>query len=263
MSVLLLLVAGCKKVEPAPAELDDLFHWMWGRYDEGTDEELAEALINLDAAVDGATIEDATDGTLTDLTAEEVALVGVDADPSLAAGIFLANAFACDFDQLQEILSFGAQDELYEGIYEAYHRDFTASRDEWLAGAIPLLTYDLTYTSKVLSSTYTAEVDGRIRRVDAIDDELSPFGPFVMQRSVMPEPGAFEEGSDKTMDQDYQLEIYWPRGPDRVVHAYAMWRQADWGSGFDSDEEGVQRILLNNLIAWDGDTEKLCEEGRP
>ena len=75
--------------------------------------------------------------------------------------------------------------------------------------------------------------------------------------------GAFEEGSDKSMDQDYQLEIYWPRGPGRVVHAYAMWRQADWGSGFTSDDEGVQRILLNNLIAWDDDTEKLCEEGRP
>ena len=42
-----------------------------------------------------------------------------------------------------------------------------------------------------------------------------------------------------------------------------MWRQADFGGGFDSEDEGSQRLLLNELIAWDDDTEKLCEEGRP
>lgn len=259
---LLALAPGCKKVEAAPAELDALFHWFWARADEGDDETLAGGLVNLHRAVDGGALDEPFDGTVTDLEQADADLVGVDADPTLAAGIFLVNPFPCGWDQLEQILSFGAQDQLYTGIYESYRRDFTVSRDAWLAGDEPVLRYDLAYTSKVLSSEYTAEIDGSIRRVPDLG-EATPHGRFLVQRSVMPEPGVFEEGSNKTMDQDYQLEVFWSPRPGQVVHAYAMWRQADWGAGFDSDNESAQRILLNNLLDWDADTVKLCEEGRP
>lgn len=258
-----LSMSGCKKVEPAPAALDDLFHFYWQRIDGGTDEELAEALVNLHAAIDGDTLEDPVDGTVSDLTRAEADLVGVPADPSLAAGIFLANTFACDWGQLEEILSYGEQDELYEGVYNHYTRTFAADRDAWLAGQPDRLEYVLTYESVVLSSTYNASADGTLRRVDRPDPEWSPFGTFLVQRSVMPEPGAFEEGSSKSMDQDYQLEVYWSPEDGRILHAYAMWRQADWGAGIDSDSETAQRVLLNNLVAWDQDTESLCADGRP
>jgi hypothetical protein len=256
-------LTGCRKVEPAPAELDDLFHWFWGQLDEADDEVLAEGLVNLHAAVDGDRIEEATDGTVSDLTDAEARLVGVDADPSLAAGIFLVNTFPCAWGQLEEILSFGEQDELYEGIYHSYSRDFSVDRDAWLRGDPDRLEYVLSYESDVLGSTYTASSDGTIRRVEDLDTEVAPFGTFLVQRSVMPEPGSFEEGSNKTMDQDYQLEIYWSPKKGTILHAYAMWRQADWGSGFDSDSATAQRVLLNNLVAWDRDTAALCEEGRP
>lgn len=258
-----LSLSGCRKVEPAPAALDDLFHWFWQEVDDGDDETLAGGLANLHAAVDGNRVEEPSDGTVSDLTAAEARQVGVDADPTLAAGIFLVNTFDCDWGQLEEILSYGDQDELYEGVYHSYGRDFSVDRDAWLTGDPDRLEYVLTYESDVLGSTYTASSNGTIRRVEDVDPELNPLGTFLVQRSVMPEPGSFEEGSNKTMDQDYQLEIYWSSKKGRILHAYAMWRQADWGSGFDSDNATAQRILLNNLVSWDQDTADLCAEGRP
>ncbi|MCA9489277.1 MAG: hypothetical protein KC621_05125 [Myxococcales bacterium] len=267
MLLLLPLLDGCKKVEPAPAEIDDLFHWMWTQVDEGEDAEIVEGLVNLDLAVDGAGLEDPMDGSLTVLSTEEAELVGVtDRDPALAAGIFLANTFPCDFDQLEQILSYGPQDELYTGVYKSYSRDYATNRDDWLAGDVPRLEYTLDYTATVITSQYSAHMDGLIRRVADFEELDVPSGPFLLQRSVMPHPGQFgDDGESKgrSMDQDYQLEIYWPHGGDRVLHAYAMWRQADWGAGFDSNDSGVQRTLLNSLIDWDKDTAKLCEEGRP
>ena len=64
------------------------------------------------------------------------------------------------------------------------------------------------------------------------------------------------------MNQDYQLELYWTLGRARV-HAYGMWRQADFGSGFDMEGESASGTLLNNLLDWDDDTAALCAEGRP
>lgn len=263
MAWLLLSIVGCKKVEPAPAELEALLSWVWQRYDEGTDEELAEAVVNLDAAVDGGSLEEPFDGSLTRLTPADAAVVGLsDADPAAAPGVFLVNAFACDPAQLEEILSWRRQDELYEGIYDAYDRVFDQPREAWLAGD-PWLTYDILYTASLLGATYDARSEGALRRVPDLDEERTPFGPFVVQRSYMPAPGVFEDGSNKSIDQDYQLELYWPRGADRIVHVYGMWRQADFGGGFDMEDEGSQRLLLNSLLDWDHTTEALCAEGRP
>jgi hypothetical protein len=261
--VSVVALSGCKKVEAAPEELDDLFHWFWQEYDEGTDEVLAGGLVNLHAAVGGNGLEEAFDGTVTDLAQSDAALVGVDADPALASGVFLVNTFPCGWSQLEEILSFGEQEQLYEGVYHAYERTYDSPRDAWLSGEDLRLAYLLEYEADVLGSNYTARIDGVIRRVADLGAETSPHGAFLAQRSVMPEPGEFEEGSGKTMDQDYQIEIYWSPAKGQVLHAYALWRQADWGSGFDSDNETAQRIMLNNLLSWDRDTAKLCEEGRP
>jgi hypothetical protein len=259
-----MLVVACKKVEPAPEELDELLHWVWQRYDEGTDEELAEALRNLDRAVDGATFEEGSDGSLSRLSSSEAELVGVtDRDPALAPGVFLVNRFVCGMGQLEEILSYPDQSELYEGVYTDYGRSFDTSREDWLAGSIPRLDYDIEYTASILGATYTARSRGALRRVPELDEESTPFGAFVLQRSYMPEPGVFEDASSsKTMDQDYQLELYWKRG-DETLHAYGMWRQASYGSGIDMENDGSQRLLLNSLFDWDDDTATLCEEGRP
>ncbi|MEZ4235861.1 MAG: hypothetical protein R3F59_06800 [Myxococcota bacterium] len=254
-----------QEVEPAPAELDALLHWTWARYDEGDDEALAGAVTNLDAAVGGQGLVESFDGSVSRLDREEAALVGVtDRDPGDAAGIFLVDAFACDFDQLQEILSYPGQDELFLDVYDAYARTFEQSRDAWLAGDVDRIDYDIDYTASLLGATYVAAGRGALRRLpDLGDPEVTPFGPAVLQRSYLPAPAAFEGDSNKSLDQDYQLEVYWPRGEGRVVHVYGMWRQANFGSGLDMENESAQRILLNNLLDWDDNTAALCAEGRP
>ncbi len=263
MPFLLALVA-CTAVEPAPAELDDPLHWIWQRYDEGSDQELAEGIRNLDAAVDGGAIDEAFDGSVSRLTADEAALVGVtDRDPALAPGVFLVNAFECAFGQLEEILSYQQQEELYDNVYDSYTRQFDTPRGEWLGAPDGTLTYDILYAASLLGASYDAESEGALRRVPDLGEDGLPWGRFIAQRSYMPERAAFEEGSNKTLDQDYQLELYWPRGGDRVVHVYGMWRQADFGGGFDMEDEGSQRLLLNSLLDWDDNTAELCAEGRP
>ncbi len=254
----ILGVVACKKVEPAPADLDGLLHLFWQRYDDGDDAELDAALHDLDEVIDGAALHESFDGTISRLTTDEAAQVGVtDRDPVLAAGIFLVNVFECDPGQLEEILSYPAQDELYDGVYSAYSRSFDTPLDDWLAGDDARVDYGIAYTADIVGAEYVANSRGALRRVEADD-----FGPFVAQRSYMPAPAEFEEGSNKSMDQDYQLEVYWTSA-GHVVHAYGMWRQANFGSGFDSEGAAAQRLLLNGLLDWDDDTAALCAEGRP
>jgi hypothetical protein len=255
------LTFGCKKVEPAPAELDALFHYVWDGYDAGEDEVLHEAIRNLDAAVDGASVDGPADGSLTPLSDEQGALVGVtDRSPTAAAGVYLVNLIRCDLGALEQILTEPAQDQLYEGTYESYSRDYHGDIDGFLQGADHTLSWDVTYTASVLGAGYTASLDSSLRRVVAMDDETSPWGDVMLARAYLPEPAEFDS-DNKTLDQDYQLEAYWQRAPGEIVHAYAVWRQADWGAGFTSDDDGIQRLMLNALADWDETTDELCASG--
>jgi hypothetical protein len=255
---MLVLMVGCKKVEPAPEALDDLLHYMWQKYDDGIDEELANAITNLDKAVAKGEL-DPSDGSVSALSDSEIAIVGVtDRSASDASGVFMVNRFACKMGQLEEVLSYAQQDELYEGVYEAYQRDFASPRADWLTDDAATLSYGITYTAKVpLGGTYDSDSNGALRQVP------TDFGRAVVQRSAMPEPAQFENDNNKYVDQDYQLEIYYDAGGGEVVHVYGLWRDASYGSGLSMSDEGFQRIVLNNMYDWDKNTAKLCEEGRP
>ncbi|MEQ1567805.1 MAG: hypothetical protein ABMA64_19350 [Myxococcota bacterium] len=255
-----LFLTGCKGVEPAPTELDGLLHWMWQRYDETDDEAMAEALVNLDAAIDGASVDEPRDGTIARMTAEEAALVGVtDRDPQDAIGLYLVNAFPCEWDDLTRVLSYPQQEELYLDVYDTYARTFDAgsARDPWLAGDQLRIDYDIDYSATVLGASYTVAARGALRTIPELDDEASPFGAFLVQRSYMPTPAVYAEETDKSLDQDYQLEVYWEHG-GQIVHAYGLWRQANYGTGFDSESESAQRLLLNELADWDTTTSESC-----
>lgn len=263
LSVPLLATLGCKKVDPAPRELDALLHWFWTEYSEGTDEELAEGIANLYDAVDAANFEELSDGSVSKLTKDEAALVGVtDRNPADASGVYLVNSYACTLGKLQPILLHKAQDELYDGIYDRYERDYTSSRADFEDRVTTTMGWEVEYDASLLGASYTANIVGGLRFLPALDDELSPHGPAMLARTHMPQPAEFES-DNKSQDQDYQIEIWVKRKSGELLHVYGLWRQADFGSGFTSDDEGVQRILLNNLAAWDDDTEVLCAEGRP
>lgn len=255
-------LVACKKVEPAPEDLDALFHYGWAHFEAEGDEELAGAVVNLHAALDGDALEETLDGSVSSLSAEEVALVGLEGvSPGDAAGIFIARPVACDLDTLAQILVEPDQDQLYTGVYDAYARDYHDDTAAFVSGEALTLSWELTYTASLLGATYETSTVGALRRVPVLDEELSPHGESIWFRSVMPEPAVFEGDSKKYLDQDYQLEAFWEPEPGRLLHVYAMWREANYGSGYDTDSEGVQRIIMNNMAKWDDTTEELCAEG--
>lgn len=257
----LLLLGGCKKVEPAPKELDALIHWMWTRYDDGLDEELAEGGENLWDAVDGDGWTEYWDGSLTPLTKDEAAAVGVtDRDPADAPGVFLVNVYTCTLDQLQPILLHKAQDELYEGVYDRYDRTYTTERAAFEDRSSASMAWDVSYDASIFGTAYTAEIVGGLRAVPEV--EISTHGEFLMARTFLPEPATFEN-DNRSQPQDYQLEVWQDRGDGTLLHVYGLWREADFGAGITSADEGSQRILLNNLKQWDDDTEEHCAAGRP
>lgn len=257
----LSLALSCKAVDPAPADLDALLHYVWDQYDAGTDEQLAEAIVNLDAAVGGGTLVEAFDGSLSRLASEQAEAVGVsDRDPAAAPGVFLVNTFDCGFDTLEALLSYAAQDELHDGVYAAYSRRFDTPRADWLGAPAGVLSYEVDYTAKLLGVEYTATTLGALRRVPE-GEGLTPWGRAIAQRVVLPQPADFGGSGGKLMDQDYQLELYWERGDGRVMHAYGLWRQAEYGAGVSMEDEGSQRLLLNGLLDWDDETAESCAEG--
>lgn len=260
-----LALSACKSVDPAPKELDALFHYAWEKYADGADEELAAAAINFHDAVSATDREEGRDGTLKDLSAEQIGLVGVEAKASNAQGLFLVNRFACDLDQLEEILSYKDQASLYEGTYARYDRSFEdgSSRDAFLAHEDPTLSWGVDYRVEDLVD-YDATIQGGLRRVPILDEEQSPHGALVWARTYMPKPATFDSEKDNLyFDQDYQIELYYEAGGGDLLHFYAIWREVSYTASANSDSEDFQRILLNNLADWDDDTAALCADGRP
>ena len=257
LALLTLTLAGCRKLEPAPKALDDLFHYLWQNYDEGEDEQLAEAFVNLDKAVDGGV--ELMEGQVSTLTRDEIGLVGLDhADPSKAQGIFLVNRVDCTLAQITKLVTNPDQDGLYEGTYEQYERTRTGEMNALRQGEVDVADWDVWFQVKLLGIVYEADLEEGARRTPEIDAEASPFGPTLVTRRFMTGPATFEK-PDYTYPQDWRLEAYYEVKPGVVVHAAAMWREADFGA-IQSSDEGVQRLVLNGMQDWDETSSAHCAE---
>jgi len=259
----LLCIFGCKKVEPAPTDVDGILHWTWSQYGDGTDEALAEGIRNAHDALDADHI-DVLDGTTTSLTPEEAALVGwVDPDIASAQGLFVARSFACTLPALEALLTEQDQAAAYPDTFDSYDRTYTSDLDAYLARETAFVTWDAVYTSSLIGSSYTSHLVSGLRYVPVLDAEQSPHGPVILSRTVMVEPAIFEEGSGKSIDQNLQVEAFWEPDPGQIVHLYGMWEEATFGAGLDLSSEGVQRVVLNSMADWDDTTEANCATGMP
>jgi hypothetical protein len=257
----LTVLTGCKAVDPLPEDLDGAVHWLWGAMDAGAAAEVHAGVVALDGALGGDALVAATDGSISRLTAEQVAPLGItDRDPADAAALFIANRIDCGLDDVVDIFSAPNQDELYPGVYAQQERTYDGDRDAFLAGDVDDLRWSLTYQTSILGSRYTGGTEAYLRRVRPDPASGAPFDDAYLVRFHAPEPAVFEEGAGKSFTQDYQFEVYWAREDGATLHAYAMWREANWGAGFTSEEEGVQRLLLNGMKDWDDDTARICAE---
>jgi hypothetical protein len=259
VKAMLIFLLACQKSEPAPEDLDGLLHWFWSEYREGEDESLGEAVLSgLELT---AELEKPETGTFSDISLEE--LEGYDipegADPSITRGMYLMNVLPCTIEQIENILIYPAQEELFDS-YNSYERSFTSSEEDYQSGAVHTLDWDTEYTATLsIYGEYREFVRSGVRRVpgtEAIDQM------FMLSHTWMHKPSEFEQ-EGKVFDQDYQIEIYIEREPGEVVHLYGIWRHMDFGAGLTTDDNFVVSITLSELVSWDKNIQTLCEEDRP
>ena len=204
-------------------------------------------------------MDEVQDGGVSDLTEEDMALVGMeDRDIAAAAGVFMLNTFDCELEHYEDILLYAEQEELFD-IYNAYERTFTGNEAAYRDGSADSLTWDVDYNSNVLLEAYDTVLNEEIRRFTT-----ETHGDVLMVRRVMPEPCVFEDpDTNYVFDQDYTVRTIWERAPGELVHLYGMWREVDVGGGLNGDNEGIQRQLLDALKDLDDDAAQHCLDGVP
>lgn len=249
-------VTGCKAVDPAPDDLDGLFHWFWLHYDDGTDADLLDAVANFHDAAQADAIDGVTDGLLSEFTREEMDVVAMrdDADLDELTGMFLSNSLPCTTPQVDEIVTSLDQMTQYDGAYDAYERTYTSDAEAYFARTEPTLSFSSEIAATLLGTPYTETILGTARWVPADDDH--PFGPVLIARYWLPEQAVFGN-DDFFFTQDYQLEIYYQRDDGQLVHLYGLWRNMGFGQASTADES-IQRQVLNGLADWDEQTATLC-----
>lgn len=254
--MLLLSLFACKDVVEAPTDLDSLIKFTWSAFD-GSAEELGVAVTNLQDAADWQGLTEVQDGTVTDLSVDDLALVGLeDKDIAAAGGVYMLNSFACDFEQLQEILLYDHQEELFD-IYNRYERTFVGDEGAYRSGTAESVDWTVDYNANVLLEPYDTFLNEGIRRVTT-----ETWGDIIQVRRAMPEPCVFEDSS-YIFDQDYTVRTFWERSPGEIVHLYGMWREVSIGGDLNADNEGIQRQLLDALKELDDDAAQHCLDGVP
>lgn len=255
--VTLALLAACS-VDPAPADLDGLLKWFWSGYVTREDAELAQGVVNLEAVLDPAALQEAPlSGELTRLSVEEADVVERDTsqDPARARGGYIVTSLDCQLGQVERIVSDLDQNTLYEEPYHDYERVYLTDHAAYFDRRAPTLDWRSEIWSDVtgLGDDYHEEVLAGLRYVAAT--------PAVLSHTWMPAPAEFleKDPEDYYWTQDYQIDVFWEH-EDRVLHAYGFWRELGLGA-LDTESDGVLSILLNGLLDWDVRTEELCQEG--
>jgi hypothetical protein len=263
--VLMVLAMGCfPQAEDAPGDLDGLAHWFWTSHHLATDEQLIEAVAQLQAELEaGLAADEKFSGTLSKLEPDDLAATDIEEDRDLdrAQGLFIGNRFACDMEKLDTIVTSVRQDENYPDVYESYKRTYRSDEAAYFARDESFLTWHTEVTAAPVSAAYHSKLNGGVRWVasDAAPDEnAGKRVPAIVQFGWFTEPADFED-ENSSFDQDYQLEVYFNGGDGQVYHLMAMWRDMVLGL-FSIEDDVVIDTTLNGLFDWDERTEELCAQ---
>ena len=251
---------GCAPLEPAPEDLDGIFHYLWDRFDEGVDEELAQASVNAHGAVDGDQLAEPIDGTVTALDRDALDAVGMphDRDPGVPVGLFRVGLLPCTLDQVERATISDDQATLYADLVDACERSYLGDPDAYLSRETATLDWEGQIEDSLAGTGYSKRVMGGVRRVPDLGED-TPWGAVLVQRAWLPEPAVFE-GDDYYWDQDYQVDLYLERRPGEVVHFLSLWRSVGMGT-ITSENEFMQTMILRARADWDERTAELCELG--
>lgn len=259
-AVILAAMVGCKAVEPAPEDLDGLFHWFWTGFEAAGDADWLDAVNNAHAAMGMGVLEEVADGSLSAFSREEMDLVDMreDADPDELAGLYLLNVLPCTLAQVEEIVTALDQAAYYGDAYDSYERAYTSDADAYRSREEPKLSFVSEIGAELLGAHYTETVQGLVRWVPEVEGHV--WGPALLARYHLPEEAVFDtDGFFFT--QDYQVEVYYERAPGELAHLYGLWRNMGYGEGSTQDE-GIARQVLSGLADWDDRTAEICIGGQ-
>jgi len=255
--MLFLILVTCNKVEPAPADIDGLSHFFWQQFDLEDDSQINAGILNSFAAIDPDNLQEPLRGTVSNLSKEELALIGKESqDPNAMSGIFFANIVHCPLDAIEKGVYAANQDERHDGDYEEYQREYTSDLEAYENREVNRLTWQTNYTVSYLNKPLSVEINGDLRYVSESTEQQEPV---LLSRGILQE-NAYLGNSDTTgMFQDYQLEIYFPISQNESVHFFTIWREMVIAAGFDFSTKGMQDFVLDGMIEWDLDTEEECK----
>ncbi|MFO0601181.1 MAG: hypothetical protein U0228_38080 [Myxococcaceae bacterium] len=257
-----LLVSACAAPIPAaPDAIDSNLEWFWVHAVDGSDAELATGAAQLSVAgkADSRTSPLKARGRV-NLTSDDLKPVGMGSvDPSTAHPIVMVDFFACTMDKLAAILSDPDQNAEYPGVWDKHDRTMHGDRDQFLAKSQPTISWDADMGATFpVGDPYTSKFKGSLRWVKPPKSEVPT--DFLVARLWLTEPATFTQPDSKSwLKHDYEVEIFWEQAPNKIFHAYGMWRDVNIGGfGYTLDNNDFFTIVSNNLVDWDKKTEALC-----
>lgn len=260
--LLFVLLLACEpELEPAPADIDGVSHWLWVNFETADDASLDDAIDKAYKAADFDHFSEHYRGLLSDLTSAELAGVGMeDRDPKPAQGMYFVNMFDCDLAKMNEILYAKDQDVMYPEVYDTYTRSYTSDLAAYTAGESNTITWDLSYQATPLpSASYVAHSKGGLRYLGHDPEIALSHGPVVMQRIYMPQPAEYLDTDANEFLFDFQIELYIQSAPGRIAHFFPIWRHLAFnGVGASTDDNWVIDTIIDALIDWDTRSQELC-----
>ena len=260
---LVTALAGCATYDRAPEAIGDLMPFFWDNWENGADGVLAEAVVNLGNATTEVGLGVPLKATLSPMATSRIESLGLgDRDASRTAGLVTVTSFKCTLPQLEKILASKDQMAIYpDGGYITYNRVYTTSDVDYFARKISFLKWTVDLTATHIYDMSESLVGG-LRFVADRGGGKSPYGSAIVQRTYMPTPALFGDPDHQWL-QDYQIEVYFEREPNRIVHAYATWREVHLPLNFESGKDFYTSQSLSNMVDWDQATEAACAAGKP
>lgn len=249
--VLLTTVACAPEQEDAPPTLDEYLHTSWQGYAAEDLAGMGEDTLAVDPVLPSSGFVMA--GNFSDISADEVALVALDwePDPEAATGFYVVDRIGCTEAQIEQVLTSLNQDEIYSS-YTAYQRDYTTDSEAFFSGETDVLYWETTYSVGIpLIGDYTMHVIGGTQRILGAYDEA-----IYVTRTYAPSP-AEVTGDGLHFEQDYQIEVFFPRDGE-YVHVYGMWRQFGISEEGTQDDDLIHNSILSAMEDYFGNTTEYC-----
>jgi len=203
----LWLTAGCKRLPPAPDNLEELTNHFYLHFEDEDPEHIVSGLLNARVWLD-AHFEEAVDGyEVYNLTSEAVeGLEGV--DPNLEGQVGVAVATDLDFpveDLVKTVVSVDST-VMNPDAYPVYDRTFVTDRDCFLNRECEMVTYDIDITSTYpLGIVVSSKNRSQFRWIET--DE----GLACVQRSWMLQPAEVNVNWLE-VDQQFYFAVQMPYG---------------------------------------------------